>query len=303
VLIIFISLSLSEITSAIILTNKIKKYVNKPINEIKTNKFEYQIIKEALPLTLEGLTSTVAAYITPFFFYYAALKSGYSFHTSTTYYALVTSYAIPLLISGQFAILTIAKLIFPSISKNIENPNRINSIIEKSLIIGLFLSVICFGFCYFYSDIGLTILFGNTNGNDIVRFMSPLFFFIYFDPIFVVILQAFKKGKILFVGTLVSQLLTIILTIIFTLTPGINLMGYTYGITIGLFIKFGILLFFSLRISKYRPKFFNYISYILLSIIYLLINLLITHYITLIISTLIFSLGYLLLLRVSHNKK
>lgn len=303
VLIIFISLSLSEVSSAIILTSKIKKYVKQPINEIKTNNFEHQIIKEALPLTLEGLVTTITAYITPFIFYFAASKSGYDFYSSTTYYALVTSYAIPLLISGQFAILTVAKLIFPSISKSTLNQDRVNNVIEKSLIVCLFLSVICFGFCYYYSDIGLMILFGNTNGMGIVKILAPIFFFIYFDPIFVVILQAYKKGKILFYTTLTSQIITIILILTFTLIPKINLAGYIYGLSIGLFIKFLILFIFSLKISKYKPKFLNFISFILLSIIYLFINLLFIHYITLIISTLFFSLGYLLLLKASHNKK
>jgi stage V sporulation protein B len=303
VLTIFISLSLSEVVSSVILTNKIKKHVNRPIFKVDTQGYESQIFKEALPLTLEGLVSTIASYIMPFIFYFAALKVGVDFHTSTTYYALVTSYSIPLLISGQFAILTVAKLIFPSVSKNIGNQSNINNLFNKTLIISLFLSIVCFNFCYFYADIGLDILFGNSTGKDIVIFMAPLFFFIYFDPIFVVILQAYKKGKILFSVTLLSQIISILLIYFLTTNPNIKLMGYTYAITIGLLIKFILLFISSLIVSKYKPKIYDFISYILLSIIYLLLNSLFTHFLNLIISTIAFSLLYLLLLKTSHNKK
>lgn len=303
VLTIFISLSLSEVVSCIILTSKIKKHVNRPVFEVKTDNFEHQIFKEALPLTLEGLVSTASSYVMPFIFYFAALKNNIDFHTSTTYYALVTSYSLPLLISGQFAILTLAKLIFPNISKNIENPKVVYKILDSSLIIGLFLSVICFCFCYFYSDFGLKLLFGNTFGKDTVVFMAPLFFFIYFDPLLVIVLQAYKKGRILFYSSLISQIVSIVLIYLLTINPNIGLIGYTYGITIGLLLKFVLLLSSTLLISKYKPNLKIFLNYILLSLIYLLVNLITKNIILFFISTIFFSFLYLLLLKVSRNKK
>ena len=133
--------------------------------------------------------------------------------------------------------------------------------------------------------------------------MAPLFFFIYFDPILIVILQSYKKGKTLFISTLISQLITILLVFLLTINPNIGLMGYTYGITIGLLIKFILLLIFSLKITKYKFKIDIFFPYILLSFIYFLINLLFTNVITFIFSTIVFSSLYLLLLKAFHNKK
>ncbi|MBO5711820.1 MAG: hypothetical protein J6R47_03185, partial [Acholeplasmatales bacterium] len=93
--------------------------------------------------------------------------------------------------------LTIAKFIYPSISKNQGNLPKVHSIFNKSLILGLLLSVFCFTLCYNYPKEALNILYGNSKSENIVVFLAPLYLFIYFDPIFIIILQSYKKGKAL----------------------------------------------------------------------------------------------------------
>ena len=303
VLLAFISLALSEAASCIYLAFKIKKYKTKPIKSIQTNGLEKEIFKQALPLTLEGLTTTVGGWITPFVFYAGCKNSSIDFYTSTSYYNLAQSYAIPLLFSGQFAMLSIAKFIYPSISKNQDKRDVVFSIINKSLIFGLLLSVFCFTLCMNYPKEALLILYGNTESVDIVRFLAPVYLFIYFDPILIIILQAYKKGKALFRISIITQLVSMIIIYMLSSNPIFNTTGYIIGLSIAYLLKFILLLLVVIKTIKYKIKITKNIIFIPLSIFYFVLVRLIPGYLAYVSLSLAFLLLYLLFYYLLNNKK
>ena len=303
VLLAFASLALSEAVSLIYLAFKIKKYKKKSIREIDTNGLEKDIFKQALPLTLEGLSTTIGGWITPFIFYAGCKNASIDFYTSTSYYNLAQSYAIPLLFSGQFAMLTIAKFIYPSISKNQGNLPKVHSIFNKSLILGLLLSVFCFTLCYNYPKEALNILYGNSKSENIVVFLAPLYLFIYFDPIFIIILQSYKKGKALLMISTITQILSMLLIYLLSSNPIFNTTGYIIGISIAYLIKFILLVIVALRTIKYKLTLTKNIIFIPISIIYFLLVYFIDGYLSYIFLSIAFLLLYLLLYYFLNNKK
>lgn len=267
-IIVFLSLALSELSSNLVLSYKIKK--GRKIKLISTNQYELEVLKQAIPLTLSSLVNTLAGYITPFIFYYAAAKSGFDIIESTTYYALIASYAIPLILSGEAGIQTVVKLAFPKITKNIDNKKELNSIIDKSLIIGIFISVFSFSMYQFQTDNMLNIMYDDTLSAPIVKVLSFAYLFAYLDPIFITILQSFKKEKAILTITVITQIITMSLIFLLTINAAINTLGYVIGLAIGLVLKFIMLAIYAIYISKYKPDKTKLISVVVTSIIYML---------------------------------
>ncbi|MBE6137182.1 MAG: hypothetical protein E7176_02165 [Erysipelotrichaceae bacterium] len=268
-IIVFLSLALSELSSNLVLSYKIKK--GRKIKLISTNQYELEVLKQAIPLTLSSLVNTLAGYITPFIFYYAAAKSGFDIIESTTYYALITSYAIPLILSGEAGIQTVVKLAFPKITKNIDNKKELNSIIDKSLIIGIVISVFSFSMYQFQTDNMLNIMYDDTLSAPIVKVLSFAYLFAYLDPIFITILQSFKKEKAILTITVITQIITMSLIFLLTINAAINTLGYVIGLAIGLVLKFIMLAIYAIYISKYKPDKTKLISVVVTSIIYMLV--------------------------------
>lgn len=269
VILVFTALTLSELSSNIVLSFKIKH--KRKIRLVKTNSYERVVLRQAIPLTLSSLSTTIGGYLSPFVFYYACSKIGINFVESTTSYTLVTSYAIPLLINGQYGILSISKFIFPSITKTRSNPQKQGRILDKSLGIGIIISVFSFGLCFFQAEFILKFMYNDITSASIVRFLAPIYLFIYLDPILIVILQSYQKEKELLSISIASQIVSILGIYFLSMHPFINTMGYCIGISLGAFIKCILLLYTAFRASKYKPNHRLFLPLLLLSILYICI--------------------------------
>ncbi len=269
IIIVFACLTLSELSSCIILAYKIKKHHK--IQIIKTQNYERKILKQAIPLTLTSLSATISGYITPFVYYYACSKIHIDFKESTTYFALVTSYAIPFLISGQYGILSIAKFIFPNITKNIGNDKQLNSLLDKAFLLSIGIAIVSFSICYYQAENMLRLMYDDTTSAAIVRFLAPVYLFVYFDPICVVILQAYKKEKSLLCITIFSQIVTILSIFLLSMHPFFNTAGYIVGFSIGALCKCILFFFIALRSVSYHPNTKKYLFFLTISFLYILL--------------------------------
>jgi len=272
ILITFTSMTLSEFASFFYLAVKIKKRNKINYFQVKTNGYEKNILKQALPLTIEQLIITLTNYLEPFIFYYCTSKQNISLLTSTTYYARITSFAIPLLIFALFGVQSIAKFTFPKITANKQNKEIQNTIISKSLFFCFLIALFNFNLCFFYSEEFLNILFKDTSSSEIVHLLSPLYFFIYFNPLFITILQSYEKEKKLMSITFISSSLTLLFIFIFTQIPSININGLIIGMAIGALIKFILLSFFANKEINLPINIKNIILSIFIFFIYFLIN-------------------------------
>ena len=264
VLMVFLSLTLSEFSSCIYLSFKIKKR-GRP-RWIKTNSFEINILKQAIPLTLSSLIQTVSSYITPFLLFFVCQKNGISYLESSTYYTLVVSYAIPLLTHGEFGVLSIARLAFPSITKK-ANTNEEKELLNILFFIAIPVTIVCFSICEYQGDTFLYLMYGHTLGGEIVKKLAFVYLIIYFDPLLAYILQAHKKEKEILIITIIKELITILA--IYLLVNNIGVTGYIYGLAIGSLSKSIISLIISLKLTKFKLKYFSFILLSLLSLAYI----------------------------------
>ena len=300
ILLCFIALMSSEIVSFTYLVLKIKKKYNGKYIGIKTNGFEKEILKQALPLTLDQLITTIASYLEPLTFYYALGLKGYDFYDATIYYTKVTAYAIPLLIFTYFGVLSIAKFAFPKITK-LQNDKSLNTLIERSIFIALIISSFNLIICSFYSKEALNLTYGDYSAYLLTSKLAPFYFFTYFNPLFVIILQAFKKEKVLFIISLFSSIVLLVTIFIATYLIGKN--GLIIGITTSNIFKFILLSNTAIKYSKFNPNKKNTILSIGLITIYYIANYLFHNLFTFIFSTLICGLLAIILYLFFYQNK
>lgn len=289
-IIIFTSLALSELCSCIYLALKIKKICKISIRDIKTNKYELKILKQAIPLTTSMLFQSIINYLVPFVFYYAVSKHNISMYYSTTYYALITSFAIPLLLNGEFAMQTIAKLIFPNVTKRINDKDALYNLLDLAIFVALAISIICSASCYYHSELLLKFLYKNTDSANIVHFLSPFYIFIYFIPIFIAILQSYQNENKILVSSLISGFIEIILIYFLCSNPIVSLKGFYIAICCAQLIKFILLMIFTYRSTKYIPKSKIAIPNIIFAITYFILAALNNSFIYYSLLTLIYAL-------------
>nr|MDE6655410.1 oligosaccharide flippase family protein [Anaeroplasmataceae bacterium] len=100
----FFALMLSEVVSFTYLFYKVRKKHKFAYRMVETKGYEKNILKQALPLTLDQLAVTITGYLEPLIFYYAMGLNGATIYESTLYYTQVCSYAVPLLLFAQFGV-------------------------------------------------------------------------------------------------------------------------------------------------------------------------------------------------------
>ena len=282
ILITFLALMISEIFSFVYLILKLKhKYTLKELR-FKPTGFERNILKQATPLTLEQLIMTITAYLEPLFFYYIMSKNNVDIYTSTIYYTQVSSYAIPLIIFTKFAVISISKYAFPLITKN-QNNDNLSNLLENVFLIALFIAVFNFTICVFYPEEALFYLYDDISSIQIVKSLSPYVILSFFNPIFIVILESFKKEKKILISTSISSVFFLISILFLTQKYGTN--GYLTSIKLAYILKFLLLFIFSYKYIKVSIS-IKEITYILTTILlYLITNMLFKSIVTLILST------------------
>ena len=278
---------ISEIFSFVYLVLKLnKKYSVKDLR-LKPTGFEKSILKQATPLTIEQLLMTLTAYIEPLLFYYAMSLNDIDLYSSTIYYTQVSSYAIPLIIFTKFAIISIAKFSLPLITKN-RKTNKLETILKNDFLIALFIGVLNFTICIFYTEDALFYLYNDTSSLDIVKTLTPFVILSFFNPIFIVILEAFKEEKKILISTLISSFIFLILIV--PLTYFYNVNGYLFSIIITYILKFLLLFLFTYKHIKIPFRTKEIIFILALIFFYLLINLVFKNLIILVLSTIPYGL-------------
>ncbi|MDE5715782.1 MAG: oligosaccharide flippase family protein [Anaeroplasmataceae bacterium] len=297
----FLALMLSEVISFIYILSKVKRKRKFRTINVPTNGYEKNILKQAMPLTFEQLIMTITGYLEPLLFYYSIGKTGVDLYSATLYYTKVTSYAIPLLIFAHFGVVSIAKFTFPKITKNINNETNLKAILNKSFFLCIIIATFNLVISSFYAKETLYLMYKDSSAYAIVQGLAIFYFVFYFNPIFVVTLQSFKKEKRLLATSIITSIVT--LSLIAILTYFYSFSGFLYSIIIGNLLRFVLLFIQTQNLIHFRPNYKKAIPLLLILIGYYLLNFYFRSLSLLILSTLICGLlAFLLYLYFFGNK-
>ena len=297
VLLCFLSMTVSEFASFFYIVAKIKKTTRLRYTDVSSLGYEKKILKQALPLTFNQLVITLDNYLEPFLFYLVATKVGISIYDATVYYTEVTSFAIPLLIFAHFGVQSISKFTFPKITELRWQKELLHPVLRQAFFFCFLIAVFNFMLCYFYAEESLLILFKDASSSTVVSSLAVLYFFAYFNPLFVAILQAYNKEKRLLITTIVSSFCSLLGIIIWTLIPTIALEGFVLGLAGGSFVRFLRLFYFAHREVRFKVRKLPLLCLILFCTCYFLANLIYHHLLYFLLVTLIAFLLALLLYR------
>ena len=114
-------------------------------------------------------------------------------------------------------------------------------------------------------------MYKTTVSSEIVHFLSPLFFIIYFDPLFISILQSYKKEKVIFRVTLESNIIMLLCIYLLSKNSFFNTFGYVIGLAISYLFKCIIFFIYSLKQTGYNPLTKSFICLITISTIFFIL--------------------------------
>lgn len=242
------------------------------------NTYLKRILKISLPVAITSYIRSGLSTIKHSLIPIRLEKSGLSCETSLSTYGMINGMAIPILMFPGLFVNSISSLLIPEFARyNIKKDfKRMNEIINI-----LFRLVITFSICV----IGIYLLFPNEiskftyNNIEIAKFvllLCPLLLFMYLDHVIDAILKGIDKQ----VGVMFCNILDLFISIflIYNLIPIFGIIGYIIVIYISEFLNFSVSLF-----QLYRATKFN------LNIVKILIIPLISIFVTMIISTNLFS--------------
>ncbi|MDE6946445.1 MAG: oligosaccharide flippase family protein [Anaeroplasmataceae bacterium] len=265
----FFALMLSEVVSFTYLFFKVRKKHKFHYQLVKTNGYEKNILKQALPLTLDQLVMTITGYLEPLIFYYAMGLNGFNMYDSTIYYTRVCSYAVPLLIFAQFGVHSITKYTFPKITKN-KGQKTLEPILSKAFFLCFLIAAFNLVVSLFYAKEALELMYKDSSSYPIVQSLAWFYCFAYFNPLFVSILQACKKEKKLLLSSIATSVT--FLSFIFFLTYLYGTKGFLCSIVLANIVKFSLLFFFSFQAIHFKIHIKKLLCLIALITFYLLLN-------------------------------
>ena len=227
----FLAMSLSEISSFLYLLFKIKKITTIRWSNTLDNQ-KLNIFKQATPLTLDHFIISIAAFLEPILFFYFANLANIDKNSATIMYTLCTQYAIPLLIIAAFVSQTLAKTLFPYIAKCQQDLSKIYDKLVLSFLITMAVSVINFNICNVHTTYILNLIYADSSSKQVVKLLSYFYYFSYYSPILVSILQASKNEMYLFKISLITNLLSLFITCSFLFFKPISI--YSLPLSFGI---------------------------------------------------------------------
>ncbi len=267
VLIIFIAYVIAEFSSFLYLLILMKRKKGSIKPKFKKG-LELKMLKQALPLTLTIALGSFFSYFFPFFILFLASKLNIEPEDIITEYTIITSYAMPALVIFESVSTTLTKLVFPKLTQLRENKKELKKLLTRVIYCITIASILSFFISFYHTDLLLNILYGSNISNSITKKLSPIYIFLYFNPLLISILQANNKEKSIFIIQIITDTLMLLLTFIFTLFFKTD--GLLYGIAIYLIIKFIILLIVAIKNSNIAFDIIETLSIIILSIIFIL---------------------------------
>lgn len=249
VTVIYLSMSIGELTSIIYMLVKLKEKYSCPYPITYEKSLSREILNISLPLTGSRLYHCFVNFLEPVTLIFVLTSLGFNQHTIHHQYAIMSGYVVSLLVTPTFFTTVIYRLYLPIAQKDLYYKKHSTL---KHLYLALFCSfLISIPFTcafYFFPKTCLSIIYNTTQGYRELKYMCIPFTLFYLQTPFSVILHAQNKNKEMFIISLLECTLEIILTYLLSYVYYTHsvLVSLLFGLLLTLLIS-GFLCFFSLK--------------------------------------------------------
>lgn len=290
-----LSMGLGELISLLYALLKLKKniiHINGTFSPTK------EIFNQAFPTTTSRLLTNFTFFLEPIIYTLALKLINFPNNEIMYKYSEINAYAIPLITMFSFISVSIATSISPNISKyNMTNKSKMQNLISSSLIIALIPGILISITLFFYSKEIMNLIYNTDIAYNYVRNFSFAFLIFYIEPILISALQALGENKNLFIITIISNILKLVLIFSLTFIKIISYNSLIISISINSVITTLTLFFHLKNISNFKIKKEKIINILILFIITFLscylFKLLINNFIIVIFITTLLFLIYL----------
>lgn len=208
------------------------------------------LLNISIPLTLSRLVGSITYFLEPILFTNIMIKNSVTIQQITIDYGILSSYVMPLLLMPSFISVSLSNYLIPNMGKLISEKRDKEAIklFAKISIICLFIGFLISLFFFIFSDFILNFLYGNTQGNFIIKVLCFPFIIFYVETPIIAILNIYELSKNTFISTVISSICRIILLI--PLVSKFGVIGVSFATIISVIIDITLNLFFLIRFFK-----------------------------------------------------
>lgn len=261
-----VGLSVGEIASIIYSLFKIRKILTE---EKYTSKKETKaILDEAIPTTLSRLVSSFTHFLEPIIYTNVLLFLLYNHDYIQSSYTTISAYVIPFITLTSFVSNAVSTTIIPGISESYPKKDfkKIHYYLDKAIIFSLIPGLFSCIIFYLFNQEYLNLLFGTTQGVEIIKYTVLLTIPYYLQMPFTAALQAMGKNKIIFFLTIILNALKLILILVLSTIPFINVLSLIISLLIVIYLDTIVMFILLKKYTKYRLNLDNSISILLIFI-------------------------------------
>ncbi len=291
IILIGITLTISEMSSFIFLLKKIKKMTPLKLTQLSSDS-KKSLIYPGFVLTIFSLVLATYHFLEPLVYYYFTSHINIPRENTSYIYTSLHGFILPIFQVSSFLTYILIKILFPQIAAKNEY-KKINNILKKAFYTLLLFEGIIFIITFFHSELLLNIVYKSSSMAHIMKIVSPGIFLTFISPLITMTFEATSNGKILLKNGIYSSIISIIFLIIFSLIKQTAL----YSILISSILSDILYLLFNMhdyhKITNERFISFKLLYLIPIFTVIFFINKLIDHPIKIGIEILTFTFLYL----------
>ena len=248
----FVGLSIGEISSILYCLYRIKK--EKLIHYENTKNETKILLKTSSSLTLSKIIGSISYFLEPVIYTSILVYLKYSTKEIHDVYTTIDAYIIPLFTLASFLPFALSTAIIPHISETyVKNDiNDLHNYISKVYTFSIYPSMFCLIIIFFFNAEIMKLIYNTSIGLDIIKKFSLMFIFYYINAITASILQAMGKIKILFVNSVLINLIRLILIVILSFISNIGVYSIIYAIMITLIFSTISLFYILSKETKFK---------------------------------------------------
>ncbi len=301
ILYIVIGLNIEEFLSCLFLIYKVKRL--KIIPKYEKREPVSPLFKMTSIITLNRLIYTLSNFLEPIIYTYALMQIKIPQAIIQEEYALITSYAIGLLLTSSFISHAISMALLPILSKHNQNKEDLHKILSKALFICFIPSIIISLIFFFHGGDYLKLIYDINRGGNYVKILAFPFMLAYFEGLFYIVLHSINKTKTTFFINLCVTLTKISLLFITTKNPYIGVYGLCISSIVGNILSFALSYLSVRKEIHYQIKLKSFIlTIILIFVIGLYFNFLKNFSIHFIMQDFLASILYLAIILIYYKK-
>lgn len=192
----------------------------------------HELMRVALPTTGSRFIGNISWFFEPIVVSHALAIAGLTATLATKEYGVLTGFAMPLLMLPSFVTHSLSTALVPAISEATSQRNfhLVEHRLQQALRFALLAGGISVVILYLFAEPLMQMMYGSTNGTNLVKLMAPFFIFQYYQGPLQATLQALDLARAAMINSLLGAVVKLGLIFVLASKPDFGITGAALGI-------------------------------------------------------------------------